>query len=189
MRALLRLHTAVVGRIPSQGSCQALGGLLPRQNRHYIRDNVRWCSTKAEKHKADLVLDVRFEPVSYPEGYDKEDYRRYFRRSKVYVLCGPLEDRLGNITETIQGLRPDAVVLLDRSPSDVWLLDFSPPFAKFALSEEAVVAYRAAKALPHCTVVCDGTRARYVLQAMSIPFRKLPRWNANVAKRMQELNV
>lgn len=39
------------------------------------------------------MLEAHFEPTTYPIGCDQNDYRRYFKRGKVYVLRGPLKDR------------------------------------------------------------------------------------------------
>ncbi|KAH7698564.1 hypothetical protein AAVH_34342 [Aphelenchoides avenae] len=113
-------------------------------------------------HKADLVLDARFEPSTYPAGCDKDAYRRYFKRGKVYVVGSPLGNRIGNVPETIRGLRPDAVVLMPLQPSDAEVLDRMTDevecrmVAERAFPQEVIVAYEEAKALRNCTIVCDG---------------------------------
>ncbi|KAH7722463.1 hypothetical protein AAVH_09989 [Aphelenchoides avenae] len=91
MRVLLQLHTAIVGRTPSQGPCRAFGGLLAQRNRHFVRGNAGGSDNK--KYTADLELDANFEPTTYPDGCDKDNYLSYFKRSKVYVMGDPLKDR------------------------------------------------------------------------------------------------
>ncbi|KAH7719978.1 hypothetical protein AAVH_12510 [Aphelenchoides avenae] len=194
MRAILRLNTVTVGRIPPQGFSQAFGGLPPHQNCHFVRENVRYAATKAARndktHKADLVLDVSFKPTTYPAGCDKGDYRDYFKQSKVYILGGP---KSGDISETIRGLRPDAVVVPMDLPSPVTRkTDLSPKMIERALlsdwPKEFALAYKAAKALPSCTVVCEGIPMR-VLLAEGIKFiRSRPKINVGALQRMREVD-
>ncbi|KAH7706776.1 hypothetical protein AAVH_26001 [Aphelenchoides avenae] len=112
-------------------------------------------------HRADLVLDARFEPSTYPAGCDKDAYRRFFKRGKVYVVGSPLGNRLGNVPETIRGLRPDAVVLMPLQPSDADVLGRMSEVdlrmvAERAFPQEVILVYEEAKALPNCSIICDG---------------------------------
>ncbi|KAH7680050.1 hypothetical protein AAVH_41579, partial [Aphelenchoides avenae] len=92
-----------------------------------------------------------------------------------------------NVSETIQGLRPDAVVLMPLPTDATEMMDRSPELAARALPEEVVVAYKEAKALPNCTVVCDGLPLRTSLMQMIWIRFKQPKMNADIEKRMKEI--
>ncbi|KAH7706775.1 hypothetical protein AAVH_26000 [Aphelenchoides avenae] len=87
----------------------------------------------------------------------------------------------------IRGLRPDAVVMMPLKPSDAEMMDHSPAKAEKKLEKEVLVAYKEAKALPNCTVVCDdlslGLSRMQFLKI--ITSRTKP--DADLKKRMEEL--
>ncbi|KAH7695712.1 hypothetical protein AAVH_37225, partial [Aphelenchoides avenae] len=176
-----------MGRITSQGSCLAFGGLPPRQSRLFVRGSVRWCSAKAGNHKADLVLDAHFEPTTCPAGCDKDAYRRYYKRSMVYVLGRPLKDRVEDIKETIRGLRPDAVVLMPLPPHAIEMMKRAPEKAEQVFTKEVIVAYKEAKALPDCTVVCDALPLRPSFLQLTRVWLKRSNAYKDLEKRMNEL--
>lgn len=55
----------------------------------------------------------------------------------------------------IRGLRPDVVVMMPLTADATEMMDRSPEKAEQKFPKEVLVAYKEAKALSHCTVVCD----------------------------------
>lgn len=97
--------------------------------------------------------------------------------------------RRGNVTDTVRGLRPDAVVLLEVPAHAKWLVNLTPEMVDELFSKEDALAYKEAKVLPKCPVVCDGFLTRYQLQRFSILFRRWPTLNADTGKRVKELKA
>ncbi|KAH7706777.1 hypothetical protein AAVH_26002 [Aphelenchoides avenae] len=102
--------------------------------------------------------------------------------------------RSGDISETIRALRPDAVVVPMNLPSSITRkTDLSPKMIERALVSddwpmEFALAYKAAKALPNCTVVCEGVPMRVIL-AEGIKFiRSRSEIDVGVLQRMREVD-